>query len=386
MLDALRGFALLGVLLVNLRALSLYDFLPKAEKAELPSAAVDTVLNGLTSVFVDGTSITLFTILFGVGFAMQMQQARQAPGAMLRYTRRLAVLLVIGALHAYLLWWGDILRYYALLGLLLIPLARLPVGALAGLGALVVFVLPVVLQPLIPPLLPQQISNAESAAQSLAAFSSDHWSVMLDGNLSRDLRMRIAVWILPTYIFGRMLIGVALGNSGMLAEPAKHAQSWRRLWWISLLTAIVVTGVLSARKYGVIDGRWDWLSGEMQRILWRVMRNAAPLAMGLFYLASFVRLYAHARCRAILNGLAPIGRMALTSYISQSVLGVAIFYGVGLGIGPQFGAVGVLIAAALILLLQIVACRWWLARYRFGPLEWVWRSLTYGRRQAMRIE
>ncbi len=383
MLDALRGFALVGVLLANLRMLSLYDLLPRAEKTALATAPVDAIINELMTYFVNGTSITLFTLLFGVGFAMQMRRMQGAPGGTSTYVRRLMILLVIGIAHAYLMWWGDILRYYALLGLVLIPFARWSAPRLVLLGTFTVLILPVLLNPVVPGMLPPQISSAQSAAQSLEAFSSSDWGVMLQGNLARDLRMRVAVWILPTYIFGRMLIGVALGNSGMLTHPQEHRVRWRRLWWGSLIGAIALTALLGARRYDLLDLSFTGLGGDTQRILWRVLYNAAPLAMGLFYMATFVRLYADQRCRAILDGLAPLGRMALTSYVGQSVLGVALFYGVGLGVGPRVGAVGVVVAALLVLVAQIVLCRWWLARYRFGPLEWLWRSLTYRRWQPM---
>ncbi|MEO0424404.1 MAG: DUF418 domain-containing protein [Pseudomonadota bacterium] len=386
LLDALRGFALIGVLLANLRMLSLYDLLPSSEKSALPTAAIDRVISEWMSLFVNGTSITLFTLLFGVGFSLQMRKAHGDAQAMRTYLRRLLVLLVIGLAHAYLVWWGDILRYYALLGLLLIPLARLPGPVLVLAGAFVVLALPVLLQPIVPGLLPAQISSAKSAAQALAAFSSEQLGVMLEGNLARDLRMRFAVWILPTYIFGRMLIGVALGNSGMLTAPEEHSTRWRRLWWGSLVGSIVITLLVSTRRYDLIDLPLDFLGPERERILWRVMYNAAPLMLGLFYMASFVRLYVHsAGWRRVLDWLAPLGRMALTNYLAQSVIGVAIFYGIGLGVGPRYGAIGVLVAALGILALQACLSRWWLARYRFGPMEWVWRSLSYGRRQPMAL-
>ena len=383
LLDALRGFALFGVLLVNLRTLSLYDFLPPAEQASFPSAGIDRYINGLMAAFVDGTSVTLFTILFGVGFAMQMQRASNSAALRTRYLRRLAILLLLGLVHAYMLWWGDILRYYALLGLLLMPLARLSAKALVALGTLIVVLLPVLLQPIIAPLLPLQISSAESAAQSLVAFSSEQWQVMWQGNLSRDLRMRIAVWILPSYIYGRMLIGVALGNSGMLSRPEHFEQRWRRLWWLTLMSATVLTGLLSLRKYGLLAGISIGIPDDMALIFWQLMRNASPLVLGIFYMASFVRLYQQPKTQALLAHLAPMGQMALTCYLSQSLSAVAIFYGVGFGVGPQWGALGVIGVGVLILAIQIASCRWWMARYRFGPMEWLWRSLSYGKRQQM---
>ena len=127
-----------------------------------------------------------------------------------------------------------------------------------------------------------------------------------------------------------------------------------------------------------------WLATDAGRNVLRLMRNATPLAMGLLYLAGFVLLFRRAAWARALGLLAPLGRMALTNYLAQTVIAVGLFYGVGLGIGPRFGLVGTLVFCVLILVAQIVASRWWLARYRFGPAEWAWRSLTYGQRQPMR--
>lgn len=384
LLDALRGFALFGVLLVNLRALSLYDFLPADAKGALPSAGVDALLAPLMAALVDGTSVTLFSLLFGVGFAIQSQRAQGRPGGTARYVRRLLLLLGIGLVHAYVLWWGDILRYYALLGLLLVPLSRLPAWAMAAVGAVIVVLLPVLLQPVLPGLLPPQISSAESAARALEAFQSDRWTTLWQANFERDVRMRIAVWMLPGYVLGRLMIGAALGRSQVLQQPEANLAFWRRLFAGMLAVGGGCTVFFALRDHGVFGESLPWLATDAGRNVLRLMRNATPLAMGLLYLAGFVLVFRRAAWGRALGLLAPLGRMALTNYLAQTVIAVGLFYGVGLGIGPRFGLLGTLVFCVLILVAQIVASRWWLARFRFGPAEWAWRSLTYGQRQPMR--
>lgn len=384
LIDALRGFALFGVLLVNLRSFSLYEFLPAKARAALPSASVDAVLAPLMAALVDGTSITLFSLLFGVGFAIQSQQAERRPGGTARYVRRLVLLLGIGLLHAYVLWWGDILRYYAVLGLLLIPLARLPAWGLATLGAVIVIVLPVLMQPVVPDLLPPQISNADSAARALAAFRSEDWQTLWQGNLERDLRMRIAVWMLPGYVLGRLLIGAALGRTQALQQPEANLHFWQRLFGWMLVLGGSCTAFLAMRDTTMVSTSVPWLTTDVGRTFLRMLRNATPLAMGLLYMAGFVLLFRRERWRRWLNKLAPLGQMALTNYLGQTLIAIFLFYGVGLGLGPRFGLVGTLGFCVLIFALQIVTSHWWLQRFRFGPAEWLWRSLTYGRRQPLR--
>ncbi|MDH5823694.1 DUF418 domain-containing protein [Luteimonas sp. RD2P54] len=384
LLDALRGFALFGVLLVNLKSLSLYGLLPKAQRHALPSAAFDRAADLATSVLVDGTAITLFSILFGVGFAMQMQRGDGRPGRVQRYVRRLLVLLAIGLAHAWLLWWGDILRYYAILGLALLPFARVSPRLLAVAGVVTVVALPLALQPVVPQLLPPQIGSAESAARSLAAFGSERWSDMFAGNFARDLRMRFAVWILPAYVFGRLLLGVALGSSGVLWDPANHLRFWKRCCLVTLTIAAATGVLLFLHEHREPATALPWLQSAPGRLVLRMLRNLAPLNLAVFYLSGFVLLFQQPAWRTRLAWLAPVGRMALSNYLAQTVAAIALFYGVGLGIGPRFGMVGVCAAALALFLLQAAASAWWLRRYRFGPLEWLWRSLTYGRRQPMR--
>ena len=384
LLDALRGFALFGVLLVNLRSLSLYEFLSAEAREALPSAGIDALLSPLLAALVDGTSVTLFSLLFGVGFAIQSQRAQGRAGGTARYVRRLLLLLGIGLVHAYVFWWGDILRYYALLGLLLVPLNRLPAWALAALGAFIVIVLPVLMQPLIPGLLPPQISSAESAARALAGFQGEDWMMLWQANFERDIRMRIAVWMLPGYVLGRLMIGAALGRSQVLQQAEARLAFWRRLFVAMLVLGGGCTVLFALRDHGVLGDSLPWLSTDAGRTLLRLMRNATPLAMGLLYVAGFVLLFRRKAWRARLSTLAPLGRMALTHYLAQTLIAIFLFYGVGLGLGPRFGLLGTLVFCGLVLIAQIVASQWWLARYQFGPAEWLWRSLTYGQRQPMR--
>ncbi|MDQ3289125.1 MAG: DUF418 domain-containing protein [Pseudomonadota bacterium] len=383
-LDALRGFALFGVLLVNLRSLSLYGLLPAHAREALPSAPWDRVLAMVNATFVDGAFITMFTLLFGVGFSMQMQRTRHRPGGISLYVRRLLILFAIGVVHAWLLWWGDILRYYALLGLLLIPLARLSTKALAWGGVLMVLLAPVVLQPFLPDLLPQQITPRESADAALVAFGSQQWSDMLHGNFVRDLRMRVAVWMLPTYILGRLMIGAALGRSGVLHDIAAHAAFWRRTCMAAAMVAGSVALLLLAKSHVPgMEAAMGLRSGP-GRVLMQVSAQAAPLALGIFYLSAFVLLFQKAPWQRALRWFAPAGRMALSNYLGQTVVAIALFYGVGLGLGPGLGLVGATAIAVAIFLVQAISSRWWLGHFLFGPFEWLWRSLTYVRRQPMR--
>ena len=371
LIDALRGFALFGVLLVNLESTTLYEFVPADGTHGLLMTPLDRWLDGFIGILVSGTSITLFSLLFGVGFSLQMRRRQSDAQAVRRYLRRLLVLLVIGIVHA-LLWWGDILRYYAVLSALLLPLQRLRMRTLAWVGALVVVLAPLLLRPWLPALLPTQ-SVSDSAAQSLAAFSGNDWGEMVRANFERVLHMLLAVWILPTYVLGRLMIGAALGRSGKLQQASQELPFWRRL-------LIIMLALFALAQLGptLLPAGSSWLDTHVFKRLALVFYQAQPLCLGLSYMAGFVLLYQHEGIRRRLAWLAPIGRMALTNYLSQTVLAIALFYGVGLGLGPVTPT-AIVASALLIFAAQAITSRWWLSHYSQGPVEWLWRRLTYGR-------
>lgn len=385
LLDSLRGFALAGVLFANLTAFSLYYFLPESGTASLASAPLDRWLQPFDHVFVTSRFITLFSLLFGIGFALQMQRAASSREGLVRYLRRLAILLLIGLLHADLLWWGDILRYYALIGLVLIPARKLPVRALVAFGVVLVVV-------------PYQLvsafwdtagtvvaSRADANAAALAAFASRDWGTMLRGNLAYAHWWIVAHWGLFCWVAGCFLLGTALGRSGMLREPRRHRLFWRRLLQWALPAGLLVSLLIEAIDYGYLPVAAGWRDSPWTVFLMKLFRDSAILAMALGYMAAMVALFALPSVRRWLLHLAPVGRMALSNYLAHSLAGIALFYGVGLGIGPRFGMAGVLVACLLLFAAQIGISRWWLGRFRFGPAEWLWRSLTYGRRQPMRV-
>lgn len=271
-----------------------------------------------------------------------------------------------------------------MLGLLPLPLARCSPWLLAALGGFIALLLPPLLQPWLPGLLPAQISSAESAAQSLAAFSGADWHEVFEVNLERDLRMRIAVWSLPAYVFGRLLIGAALGRSGLLLDVDAHARTWRRLLIASLLTALacvlLVREQMPLREFAASLG----LHPRMAPLLLGVARDSTPLAFALFYLSAITLLFRRPVWRRRLRWLAPVGRLALSNYLAQTVIGIALFCGIGLGLGPETGLPGITGVAIALFVMQQWLSRAWLTRYAFGPAKWLWRSATYLRCQPLR--
>ena len=383
LIDALRGFALGGVLLVNLAYFSLYEYLPDPSRAALPTARFDALALQVMELLVNIKFITLFSLLFGLGFSLQMERA-QADGGLKRFVRRLLILLVIGMLHSWLVWWGDILLTYAAAGLLLVCFRRAPDWLLLAGGLVLALAVPPLVSPWMREVLADWPKQPEVYADALQAFSSHSFSTALNGNMQIATWARISNWALVCFVLGRFLLGYWAGRRGLFQRPTQHRALLARLFRGSLTIGIAMT-VLQFTQAGLRE-QIAWLDSEPGKFAIRILLRAGPLALGIAYATGFALLFLQPAWQRRLQLLAPMGRMALTHYLSQSVLGIALFYGIGLGIGPRWGVAGWLLAWAAIFGLQLWASHWWLARFRFGPMEWVWRSLTYGRRQPFRRE
>ena len=381
-IDALRGFALLGVCMVNFVSLSLYEFLDPQQQAGLPGSTFDAIASQAMAWLVNIKFITLFSLLFGLGFALQLERASvRGHDGVRRYVRRMLVLLAIGAIHAWFVWWGDILFTYAVVGLLMIPFRNASDRVLLVAG-LVVAVLPPLLAPAVRAVLPPLASQGGMYARALEAFSSPSWPHALSFNMEMSAWARVSNWALVCFVLGRFLLGYWAGRKGLLQWPDRHHALLRGIfagalaaWLLSTLLSLVQAPMRAA---------WPAIDVEPVKMAIRMLLRVGPLALGIAYATGFVLLFRQPGWSRRLAFLAPLGRMALTNYLSQSLLGIALFYGIGLGLGPAHGMARVLLACALVLTLQIAWSRWWLARFRYGPVEWLWRWLTYGERPLLR--
>ncbi len=370
LMDALRGFALLGILVVNIGSLSRYEWLP----AHLQSS---TWLSDALLVLIDTKFITLFSLLFGAGFCVQLQRAEQRGVSFGKfYLGRMAVLFLLGCGHAYLLWFGDIVRHYALLGIALLAVGRLSTRAIFGLACVCIGILtPLVF--ILNGVLAIETSPGQVDGLPLAAFV---FQTFTQGSYPQILR---ANWIIdPLHnfaqdmplalvsMFGKMLLGVWLARIGFFRNPAAHESLLRQwLWWGG------TAGVLGSVAFWAI--RKGWLPVEEPWMLPLVFLVSACLVLhSLFYVALFVKLYAGKPGAVLLRFLVPVGRMALSNYFGQTLLAFGLFYGTGL-VG-KVGPAGLLGWAVVLFAVQVLLSRWWMSRYAFGPVEWVWRLLSYG--------
>ena len=401
LIDVLRGFALFGVLLANMAWLS-GDFIvmTKERAASLPTAAIDPYAKYLINFFVDMKANTIFAFLFGLGFSVQMMRAEERGQRIAPvYARRLAVLLLLGLAHTLLLWYGDILHLYALVGFTLLSFRRRSTTTLLATGATLAVLPWAIFMAL--PWFAASVGGPQVAAEMeglmagreqafdarLAVFQSGGYLDVLREHLSfylGDFVLSGFIFCFILYFMGRFLVGLYVGRRRLLHDAAAHLPLFRRLAWWGLAVGLVGNAAFTATTVledrGVLNIASGWMAAGQA-----VAAVGIP-AMSCFYVSTIVLLFQHERWQRRLLWLAPVGRMALTNYLMQTLFHLLLFYGyAGLGLIGRIGPSACVPLSLAVFAFQIVFSRWWLARFRFGPMEWLWRTLTYGRRQPMRL-
>lgn len=395
-MDVLRGFALLGILLMNIEAF--VGPVNTALSGLDPSlTGADRLADALIYIFVQGKFYTMFSLLFGMGFAVMMQRAARAGrGFAALYLRRTLVLLAIGVVHMLLVWSGDILTAYALFALLLLALFRNTAPSrLPGWGVALYLFPPalMLLAGVVASLAQMDPAAGEGFAKAMAdqgrqweatilaqrqAYGSGSY-LQAVGQRVDDAAQMLGYMLLTGWgILGMFLIGGWFVHSGAIERPQAFARLYWWLRWAGLPLGLA-TMLLSF---------WLMPTHEMTRMdatsgIAGALAAVASLLMCLGYVAWFVRgVQAGVPLMAC---LAPAGRMALTNYLAQSVVCTLLFYGYGLGWFEQLARAWQVPFVLALFALQVAFSHWWLARFRFGPAEWVWRAATYGVRPPMRL-
>jgi uncharacterized protein len=384
--DALRGFALAGVLLANLFDFTLYSLLSGERQQALATGRIDPWFSEAIVVLLDGKAVTVFSMLFGLGFALQLERA-DARGQAARpfFLRRLASLFLFGIVNAYgFLWWGDILRFYAVFGVALLLFQRASDRALLWTGLGLALVAPGVLGPwgrqlvaLLPP-------RPSVEAFLFNEFSAASYARAFHANLVADGYNFFFYWSFPFFLFGRFLRGAWAWRRGWVLDPAAHAAAWRRVFMWSLGLGLAGSVFIVVREPLALDARLPFLTSGWGKTLTGSIVRTATLGLGVAYASGLALLWLRARWRERLERLAPVGRMALTSYLAQSLVCIPLFFGFGANVGPRLGVVGYLGFGLALFALQVWFSHAWLARFHYGPAEWLWRWLTYGTAPAMR--
>ncbi|HLR62886.1 MAG TPA: DUF418 domain-containing protein [Lentibacillus sp.] len=372
-IDAARGFAILGIFVVNIGAFSAPYFLYGGEKDVWP-LPIDQTTQMLIDMFFQASFYTLFSVLFGFGLQILKERLIVKEIAVMPFLiRRLTILIMFGMIHAFLIWHGDILLSYGIIGLIFMVFIYRSDQTILLWGSFMlgisVFLYTLMLYNIRALLGSASMSEINRAERS---YASDDLSAILGQNLNDWLYSNsvFSYMLLGTTLLPLFLFGVYLARKRWLHNPQAHRQKLLAGWIISLIVFIVL-------KMGPhLYGNPVWFS--------YVQDNVGGTASAIFYLFSITLLGQSMLGKKMLKPFSYIGRMSLSNYILQSLFCFVLFYGVGFGLYGSVRPVQAMGIVVLFYVIQVFASKWWLAKFRYGPLEWVWRSLTYKRKQPLR--
>ena len=391
-LDVLRGLAVGGILVGNVQWFSGYGFMPQALAAN--SSPADQITHFLVHFFVEGKFYSIFSFLFGFGFALQINRAEERGDLKASlFKRRLFWLLIIGLLHAYLLWAGDILSIYAVMGFALILFRRKTNESLLK-WAFSLMAIPIVSYILLYVLFVAFVPPG--AVASFEAGQIDMWNEVV-GKVQQSGYLQIITDFNLQYIVGRyaglifemrlpkilamFLLGFYAYRRGFFQDLTGHQAFIRRVLIYGL-----VLGLAGNSAFAALAGKEAVLPPTKAGIAGVIAYAFGVPALALFFIASVITLWQKAVWKRLFAYLAPVGRMALTNYLLQTVICVLIFYGYGFGLFGRFGALTATPIALGIFLVQIFLSALWLRYFQYGPTEWIWRQLTYRQRLNLRLK
>ena len=380
-IDVLRGLALFGILAANMRAfvapLDCYENI-----GILFHSRSDVLAQGFIDAFIQGKFITIFSFLFGLGFAIQMSRA-EAKGARFMgfYPRRLLALALFGLIHGILIWAGDVLLTYALSGAILLLFRNRPqkillwwAGGLLGLPIVgsCIFI-PVYFsrfhRPWMDPT-PPHISKlypiiniyARGTIRQIAAQNWVEW------------KHELPTEFFAIYAAGLFLLGMWVWRAGIVQHLEEYTPILKRVcaWCmpVGLLISIYVAAVRALVPSGKLS-LWVFFAN----VLW--LPGSHILSAG--YMSGLALLFQKQNWHRILLPFAAVGRTALTNYLMQSVICTLFFYHYTTGLFGRIGPAMALIPTVILYSAQVLISNLWLQHYRFGPMEWLWRGLTYGK-------
>jgi uncharacterized protein len=408
-LDQLRGIAVLGILLMNITGFGLpraYTNPTNAGGAE----GADLAVWAMNSMFFEGTMRGLFTLLFGAGVVLYTSRLERANVGLMSadyYFRRNIWLVIFGLVNAYLLLWlGDILFYYGMTGLFLYVFRRLPVRTLLAFAVPLLCVqtvfgtanylqfrhLAAAAQAVQVPA--KGISGEDQAKLDAYKEALAEWQAVPEKQAERVAAMRAGYFPAQAAVakvsfasqtadfarfgfwecLGMMLLGMALMKSGALTAQWSAAAYWRMLalgWGIGYTVNYFET-LSQIRNHFAVQS--VMVPAEVSYDLGRI-----PLTLG--HLAFIMLLFKSGACQRAMRRLAAVGQMALTNYLTQSLICLFVFTGAGFGLFGQLHRHQLYYVVLAIWAVQLAWSPWWLRRFHFGPMEWAWRSLTRWRRQ-----
>ncbi|GAA0714925.1 DUF418 domain-containing protein [Aquimarina litoralis] len=389
-IDALRGFALAGVCLVHMN--EQYIASPPSESLmEVTNTIFDQILGGIIGFFIVGKFFALFSILFGLSFFIQMNSAsKRNENFGLRFLWRAFLLLIIGYIHQ-LFYKGDILTIYALLAPFLIPFYRVSNKWILLVSGLFLISIPRFIAFAI--LGNESAFGHPSIMDGNSATNLAYIATLKEGSITEVLitngtqgmlhkiDFQIGIFARFYMTFGYFLIGLWLGKISLfqnITEKRLLLRKWLKRASIFFLIALALTAGIFAISPQPVDFK-SWL-----HVIGINIFDWSNIALTGIILCGFLLLYPNKKWIRFFSFFESYGRMALTNYVLQSIIGTFLLFGWGLGLIGKLQTVYLVIIAVVLIIIQSVISKFWLQKFYFGPLEWAWRSATKGKIQRFR--
>jgi len=391
-LDVLRGFALLGIIFNNMLYFSGYAFMPFAHLKKIINFQLNENLYYFLDIIITAKFYTLFSILFAVGFYIQFSAHKEDMiGFMKIYRRRMFVLFGIGLVHS-LIWSGDILLTYSLIAFIMILFRNVKPKNLIRWSIFFI------LLPLFIDLVLLPFSRAAGTLGVVPAASIAHVNypdmtpeavvdTFQNGTIGKVFILNIhnLVWKYLSYFpsggyfkfLGIFLLGYYLASIGFFTKKSKSTL---------LLTAGLIIGFLAAISAKILGGSSYQFPPTLPNILYKFLLSAGQIFVCFFYMTAIFKIVRTRIGKRVFTRLIPVGRMALSNYLFQTFIMMIIFYNFGFNLFARIGLIPTSAIAILILILQIIFSNIWLRHFKFGPFEWLWRSLTYKKRIEIRYD
>ena len=377
-IDALRGFALLGIMLLH--SIERFDltYIPVVDSPFWQQ--IDTFVYDALNFLFSGKSYAIFSLLFGLSFFMQMDsQAKKNVDFWLRFIWRLTLLFIFGYING-LIYMGEFFVVYAVLGLLLIPLYKVSSKWLVALTVLLFLQIPALISFI--SLLGNNIANEPSFLNMRMNQLFDTCAtIFVNGSLGDVLRFNVydgqfakSLWVINNYrylqLIGLFIVGMLIGRAGIHKSEEKMVWYSKKVLPYSLVCFLVFYAVAMLLPVMNVEG----FALQMGKTLFLTYAN---LGLMMIYICCFILAYYKLNWNKALDKIAPVGRMSVTNYMFQSIAGVALFYGFGANLAVGFNYLQSFLVGILICIVQIMYSNWWIRRFNFGPMEWLWRTLTW---------
>jgi uncharacterized protein len=377
-IDVLRGFTLLGIILVHFTEQYYAGQPPKVHENYGAHNLADMIVLGFIGIFISGKFFMIFSFLFGMSFFIQLDKSDDSPAFLFRFAWRLIVLFIIGLVH-HLHYRGDILTIYAVLGFGLLLCYKLPDKFLLVLALLLIFDTPAILQRTFDILLsnsasPFPIGDEKELEIYYSTLKSGSYLDMLRANFY-EFKSKFDFQILSGRLYitmGLFLLGLYAGRKKVFENIPFFKKLIRLGLWM-LLGCVVFAGLLAL----IIFVAKVEMSQAVQFLLGGTVYDVFNIALAAIYVGLIVTAFQREKWHRRLMNFYEVGRMGLTSYLMQALIGTWLLFSYGLALLGNFGASVWAAISLIVFALQIVFSKWWLGRFQYGPAEWLWRSLTY---------